>query len=41
MRQHESLLQDRARYVQRMQKVMVQMNLMLVNVVEDITSKTD
>ncbi len=40
MRQRESLLQDRARYVQRMQKAMVQMNLMLVNVVEDITSKT-
>lgn len=40
MRQRESLLQDRARYVQRMQKAMVQMNLMLVNVVDDITSNT-
>jgi len=40
MRQRESLLQDRGRYVQRMQKAMVQMNLMLVNVVSDITGQT-
>lgn len=40
MRQRESLLQDRNRYVQRMQKAMVQMNLMLVNVVDSIESVT-
>ena len=40
MRQRESLLQDRSRYVQRMQKALVQMNLMLVNVVNDITGVT-
>jgi len=40
MRQRESLLQDRNRYVQRMQKAMVQMNLMLVNVVDSIESLT-
>ena len=40
MRQRESLLQDRNRYVQRMQKAMVQMNLMLVNVVDSIESIT-
>lgn len=40
MRQRESLLQDRNRYVQRMQKAMVQMNLMLVNVVDSIEGQT-
>lgn len=40
MRQREKILQDRSRYVQRMQKAMVQMNLMLVNVLDDITGKT-
>ncbi len=40
MRQRESLLQDKSRYTQRMQKAMVQMNLMLVNVIDDITGVT-
>lgn len=40
MRQRESLLQDKGRYVQRMQKALVQMNLMLVNVLNDITGVT-
>lgn len=40
MRQRESLLQDKSRYAQRMQKAMVQMNLMLVNVLDDITGIT-
>lgn len=40
MRQRESLLQDKGRYVQRMQKALVQMNLMLVNVLDDITGVT-
>lgn len=40
MRLREKLIQDRSRYVQRMQKAMVEMNLMLVNVVDDVTGKT-
>jgi transposase len=40
MRERGKLIQDRARYVQRMQKAMVEMNLMLVNVISDITGKT-
>jgi transposase len=40
MRQREKLLQDRTRYVQRMQKALIMMNLMLVNVIDDITGKT-
>jgi hypothetical protein len=40
MRLREKLIQDRGRYVQRMQKAMVEMNLMLVNVVDDVTGKT-
>lgn len=40
MRQRDSLLKDRNRYVQRMQKALIQMNLMLPNVVDDITGKT-
>jgi transposase len=40
MRQREKLLQDRTRYVQRMQKALILMNLMLVNVIDDITGKT-
>ena len=40
MRQRESLLQDKGRYTQRMQKALVQMNLMLVNVLDDITGVT-
>lgn len=40
MRQRENILQDHTRYVQRMQKAMIRMNLMLVNVIDDITGKT-
>lgn len=40
MRERENTIQDRSRYVQRMQKALVEMNLMLVNVVNDITGKT-
>ncbi len=40
MRLREKLIQDRSRYVQRMQKAMVEMNLMLVNVIDDVTGKT-
>ena len=40
MRLREKLIQDRSRYVQRMQKAMVEMNLMLVNVLDDVTGKT-
>lgn len=40
MRERENSIQDRSRYCQRMQKALVQMNIMLVNVVSDITGKT-
>lgn len=40
MRERDKTLKDRTRYIQRMQKAMVEMNLMLVNVVKDITGKT-
>lgn len=40
IRQRETLIQDRSRYVQRMQKALVEMNLMLVNVIDDITGLT-
>lgn len=40
MRERDKILKDRTRHVQRMQKAMVEMNLMLVNVVDDITGKT-
>ena len=40
MRLRGKLIEDRSRYVQRMQKAMVEMNLMLVNVIEDVTGKT-
>lgn len=40
MRERDKTLKDRTRYAQRMQKAMVEMNLMLVNVVKDITGKT-
>jgi hypothetical protein len=40
MRQRDCLLKDRARYVQRMQKALIKMNLLLPNVVNDITGKT-
>lgn len=40
IRERENCIQDRSRYCQRMQKALVQMNIMLVNVVSDITGKT-
>lgn len=40
MRQREKIIQDRSRYVQRMQKALTQMNLLLANVIDDITGKT-
>lgn len=40
MRERDKILKDRTRYIQRMQKALVEMNLMLVNVVDDITGKT-
>lgn len=40
MRERENILRDRSRYVQRMQKALVKMNLLLPNVVDDITGKT-
>lgn len=40
MRHRDRLLKDRAKYVQRMQKNLVEMNLMLVNVVDDIMGAT-
>lgn len=40
MRERDKILKDRTRHIQRMQKALVQMNLMLVNVVDDITGKT-
>ena len=39
-RQRDTLLQEQARCVQRMQKAMTQMNLQLTNVVSDITGLT-
>lgn len=40
MRERDNLIKDRSRYVQRMQKSLVKMNLLLPNVVDDITGKT-
>lgn len=40
MRERDKTIRDRSRFVQRMQKALVEMNLMLVNVVDDITGKT-
>lgn len=40
MRERDKMLKDRSKYLQRMQKAMVEMNLMLVNVVSDIGGKT-
>lgn len=40
MRHRDRLLKDRAKYIQRMQKNLVEMNLMLVNVVDDIMGVT-
>lgn len=40
MRHRDRLLKDRAKYIQRMKKNLVEMNLMLVNVVDDIMGVT-
>lgn len=40
MRERDRIIKDRSRYVQRMQKALVKMNLLLPNVVDDITGKT-
>lgn len=40
MRFRDTLIKDRTRSIQRMQKNLVEMNLMLVNVISDITGKT-
>ncbi|KAA6302052.1 MAG: hypothetical protein EZS26_001868 [Candidatus Ordinivivax streblomastigis] len=40
MRERENLIQERSRFVQRMQKALTQMNLLLHNVIDDITGKT-
>ncbi len=40
MRERDNLIKDRSRYVQRMQKALIKMNLLLPNVVDDITGKT-
>ena len=40
MRERDHIIKDRSRYIQRMQKALVKMNLLLPNVVDDITGKT-
>jgi len=40
MRYRENLTQDQSRYVQRMQKLLTQMNILLPKVLSDITGKT-
>lgn len=40
MRERDNILKDRARYVQRMQKALTKMNLLLHNVLCDITGKS-
>lgn len=40
MRERDRIIKDRSRYIQRMQKALVKMNLLLPNVVDDITGKT-
>ena len=40
IRERDRIIKDRGRYVQRMQKALVKMNLLLPNVVDDITGKT-
>lgn len=40
MRERDNILKDRARYVQRMQKALTRMNLLLHNVLSDITGKS-
>jgi transposase len=40
MRERDNILKDRARYVQRMQKALTKMNLLLHNVLSDITAQS-
>jgi hypothetical protein len=40
MRERDSIINERSTYVQRMQKAFVKMNLLLHNVIDDITGKT-
>lgn len=40
MRERDRIIKDRSRYIQRMQKALIKMNLLLSNVVDDITGKT-
>jgi len=40
MRERDHIIKDRSRYIQRMQKALIKMNLLLPNVVDDITGKT-
>jgi len=40
MRERDSIIKERSTFVQRMQKALVKMNLLLHNVIDDITGKT-
>jgi len=40
MRERDTLIKERATYIQRVQKAMTKMNLLLHNVIDDITGKT-
>jgi len=40
MRERDTLIKERTTYVQRMQKALTKMNLLLYNVIDDITGKT-
>lgn len=40
MRERDHILKDRNRYIQRVQKALIKMNLLLPNVLDDITGKT-
>jgi DNA-binding protein YbaB len=40
MRERDSIIKERSTFVQRMQKAMTKMNLLLHNVIDDITGKT-
>jgi DNA-binding protein YbaB len=40
MRERDTLIKERTTYIQRMQKALTKMNLLLHNVIDDITGKT-
>jgi transposase len=40
MRERDSIIKERSTFIQRMQKALVKMNLLLHNVIDDITGKT-